>query len=246
MESPEQQPNAPASPAGRVPSRLALIALGLVAGLLATAGGEATYPAFHTDLIYPANFSTLTGAEKTAVRGQVRLRARMTDETRKAMAAFGLLGAMIGAVLGLGGGLAGGSTRSGVEAAVVGAIWGVAAGAGLSRILVPVFFEISDSQTGVPLLLVIHWAIFASLAIVGGWALAWGTGSRDRIVRSIIGAFLAVLFGTLVIDVINFVAFPLYRTHEPVPVKSLARLLLNTGVAIAVAAGAALALRKRR
>jgi hypothetical protein len=234
----------PSSPP--LPSWLLLLGSGLVAGLLATAGGEFTLAAIHPDFQYPAHYETLSAAQKTVVRGQVRFQARSAAETKRSAASFGLLGGALGALLGIAGGLAAGSTGSSVRGAVVGGVWGGAAGVGLSRLLVPAFFEGSDLQTGVVLLLLTHMAIFALIGAAAGMALATGLADGARNRRSMIGGLVGALVGTVLADVTNFIAFPLFRMYEPVPVKLLPRLILNLGIALAVALGAGLAARKRR
>jgi hypothetical protein len=225
---------------------VSLVALaGLIAGLLAAAGGELTYGLFHAQPNYPANLSEMDGAEKTAVRSRVRFETRLLDETNKAAAAFGLLGVAVGVVLGLAAGLAGGSRPPNRTGAVVGGIVGGLAGAGLSLALVPRFLEAADAQTGLPLLFVTHVAIFGAIAAVGGFALGWGLGERRLIVRCMIGAVVGALVGTFVCDVINFVGFPLLRMYEPVSLKIVPRFILMIGVAGAIAFGAALAAGKR-
>jgi hypothetical protein len=244
MQPPETRANGPEASYRRLSIWLVL-ASGLVAGVLATAGGELTYAVIHTDLRYPPNFETLSGVEKTLIRGRVRFQARSADETRKAVAAFGLLGAAVGLVLGLVGAGAGGPKGSSRLAAVAGGVWGAAAGAGLSRLLVPMCLEASDLQTGVLFMLLTHLAIFGGVGAAAGWALAWGSGEHRLTLRCMIGGVVGALLGTMLGDVINLIAFPLLRMYEPVPVKPLPRLILNLWVAIAVAAGVALAARKR-
>ncbi len=245
MSSPERPAGAPAKLKRVVPVSLVVLA-GLIAGLLAAAGGELTYGAFRAQPQYPANLSEMNGAEKTAARSRARFQARLVEETNKAASAFGLLGVMVGVVLGLAAGLARESRPSKRAGAVVGGIAGGLAGAGLSLAVVPRFLETADAQTGLPLLFVTHGAIFGAIAVAGGLALAWGLGERRFIIRCVIGAVLGAIIGTFVFEVINFVAFPLLRMYEPVPLKALPRFILLIGVAGAIAFGAGLGAGKHR
>ena len=245
MSSPEPPVSAPGKRKRVVPVSLVALA-GVIAGLLAAAGGELTYGLFHTQPNFPANFGEMSGAEKTAVRSRVRFETRLADETSKAAAAFGLLGVAVGVVLGLAAGLADGSRPSNRTGAGVCGIVGGLAGAGLSLALVPRFLEAADAQTGLPLLFVTHAAIFGAIAAAGGFALGWGLGERRFIVRCIIGAIVGAVVGTFVCEVINFIGFPLLRMYEPVPLKIVPRFILMIGVAWAIASGAALAAGRRR
>jgi hypothetical protein len=246
MHSAEPPTGAPVTPNRVGPIRKVSLAAGLIAGFLATAAGEPAYQAFHPDLQYPANFSALSTVEKTAVRSRVRFEARVADETNKAMAVFGLLGLATGVILGLAGGLAGGSGRSSLFGTVVGSVLGGLAGAGNSLALIPRFFESSNAQTGLPLLLLTHGAIFAGIGAAGGLALALSLGQPRLLIRSMIGGIIGALIGTFLSEVINFLAFPFLRMYEPVPLQTIPRLVLNLLVATGIALGAGLAAAKRR
>ena len=116
MPSEEPRTNAE-KPSNRVfPLWLLALGSGLIAGSLAAVGGELTYEALHKEPVYPASFSSLGGSERAIVRGVVRFKTKVAVETKKATAAYGLLGVALGVVLGLAGGLAGRSRRVSLRA----------------------------------------------------------------------------------------------------------------------------------
>jgi hypothetical protein len=235
-------------PSNRVfPLWLIILGTGVIAGSLAALGGELTYQALHKEPEYPASFSSLGSSERAIARAVVRHQTRMTVETNKATAAYGLLGVALGVVLGLAGGLASPARRVSLRGAVVGGVLGGLAGAGISMALVPLFFELSDSGiTALPLLFATHAAIFAGIAAAGGAALGGEWGGRKVIVRCMLGAVLGAVLATLAVEIINVAAFGIMRIFEPVPAKSMPRFLVHLGVALGTAFGAVLASRKLR
>jgi hypothetical protein len=226
-----------------------LMALGsaLIAGSLAALGGELTYQALHKEPEYPASFTSLSSSERAVARAVVRFNTRLAVETNKATAAYGLLGVAVGVALGLAGGLAGRSRRVSVRGAAVGGVLGGIAGAGLAMVFVPLFFQLmEDAITALPLLFLTHAAIFAGVGAASGAALGWESGDRRVILRCAVGGVVGALIATLAIEVINVAAFGVMRIFEPVPAKSMARILVNLCVALGTAAGALLAGRKLR
>jgi hypothetical protein len=229
-----------------VPLWLVALGSGLLAGSLAACGGELTYQALYREPQYPASFSTLGSSERGIARAVVRYKTKVVVETNQAMAAFGLLGAALGVVLALAGGLSGSSGRTSPRAAVVGGVLGGVAGAGISMAIVPLFFELSDALTAIPLILLTHATIFAGVGAAGGAALGWQWGDRKVIVRCVIGGIVGALVATLVVEVINVGTFGISRIFEPVPAKSVPRFVVHLGVALCTAVGAVLAGRKFR
>ena len=229
------------------PFWLITVGSALIAGALAALGGELTYPAFHKEPQYPASFSSLSSSERAVARAVVRFNTRVAVETTKATAAYGLLGVALGVALGLAGGLAGRSRHVSLRGAVIGGVLGGIAGAGLSMVFVPLFFHLmAEAITALPLLFLTHAAIFAGVGAVGGAALGWESGDRRIILRCAVGGVVGALVATLAVEVINVAAFGVERIFEPVPAKSMARILVNLCVALGTAVGALLAGRRLR
>jgi hypothetical protein len=139
--------NVDMSPKNRFPLWLVCLGLGLVAGALSTLGGELTYEKLHADPEYPVSFDSLSGSERAIARTQVRFKTKVIVETRQAAAAIGMLGLALGIALGLTGALTAGSQRVSLAGGFIGGVSGALVGAGLSMLLVPVFFDVSNSQT---------------------------------------------------------------------------------------------------
>jgi hypothetical protein len=234
MQSETARTNVDMAPTGRFPLWIVCLGSGLLAGVLAAFGGELIYEKIHVDPEYPATLDSLSGSERSIARAQVRFKTKVVVERNQAMAAYGMLGAALGVILGLTGALVAGSKPVNLAGALVGGVSGGLLGACVSMVLVPVFYDISNSQTGLPLLFLTHLVIFAGLGTAGGQALGWSSGDRKVIVRCMIGGIVGALVGTLVFEVTNFVAFPNLRTFEPVPVKTIPRLIMH----LCVAAGA--------
>ena len=246
MQPEEPRTNAEKSLNRGVPLWLVALGSGLLAGSLAACGGELTYEALHREPQYPESFSSLSSSERAIARGVVRFKTKVVVETNKATAAYGLLGVAVGVVLGLAGGLSGRSGRPSLRGAVGGGVLGGIAGVGISMAVVPLFFELSDATTAVPLILLTHATIFAGIGAAGGAALGWEWGDRKVIVRCVLGGVVGALVATLAGEVINVVAFGIARVFEPVPAKSMPRFLLHLSVALGTAVGAVLAGRKFR
>ena len=185
------------------PLWLITLGSGLIAGSLAGVGGEFTYPALSKEPQYPASHDRLNSSERAVARAQVRFATKVAVGTNEAAAAYGLLGAALGVVLGLAGGLARGSRDPSLGSAAVGGVLGSMAGAGLSMVIVPLFFRFSNGTTSAPLLFLTHAAIFAGVGAAGGTGLGWAWGDRKRIVRCMLGGFVAALVGTVAVDIIN-------------------------------------------
>jgi hypothetical protein len=243
MQSPAPRTNAE-QPSNRLfPFWLLTLGSGLIAGSLAAFVGEFTYEAFHKEPEYPASFDNLGGSERAVARAVVRFKTKAAVDTNKAVAAYGLLGVAVGVALGL----AGGSGRAGLRGAAVGGVLGGIAGAGLSIVLVPLYFQLSDATSALPLLFLTHAAIFAAIGGAGGAALSWESADhRKAIVRCAVGGAVGAVLATLVVEVIDVAAFGITRAFEPVPAKIVPRFLVDLFVAFGAALGAFLASRKHR
>jgi hypothetical protein len=251
MQSETPLPIGVEAPGGRYPLWIVCLGSGILAGLLAAFGGELTYDKIHVDPDFPATLNSMSGSERSIARAQVRFNTKVVVERNQAMAAYGMLGAALGVVLGGTGALVAGSKRINLAGALIGGVSGGLVGIGLSMALVPVFYDVSNSQTGLPWLFLTHLVIFAGIGAVGGLALGWPLGDRKLIIRCMIGGIVGTLVGTLVFEVTNFVAFPNLRTFEPVPLKTIPRLMMHlclaagAGMFIGRAAGKALRTSKR-
>ena len=246
MQSAEPRTRGGETQSRRLPLWLLSLGSGLLGGLLAGFVAELTYGAIHREPVYPALFDSMSGSERAAARARLRYETSLAVQQQQATAAYGMLGLALASVLGLTGGLAGGSKRAPLAGAVGGGILGGLAGAGLSMVLVPVFFELSGDYNRVLLLLLTHLAIFAGVGAIGGLAFGWGLGDRKAMIRCMFGGLVGALVGSFVSEVSNAVAFPLWHMYEPVPVKTRPRLLVHLWVAAGTAVGAGLAAGKLR
>ncbi len=172
-----------ARPGFRLPFWLLTLGVGLGAGLISWAGGEAMFNIFRIEdeVIYPANYKQISGYQKQAVTSQIRGEARIVVERKKAAVTFGLLGLVLGVSLGLTGGLASGSARTAVLGAVVGGLAGTAAGGGLSLAFVPLFFRYQNPESGLIVLFLTHAGIFVGIGAASGLALGLGLGDRPAL-----------------------------------------------------------------
>ena len=174
------------------------------------------------------------------------INTRVAVETTKATAAYGLLGVALGVALGLAGGLAGRSRHVSLRGAVVGGVLGGIAGAGLSMVFVPLFFHLSEAHNRTASAFLDSCGDLRRRRRPPEARPGLGIGRsqdhfqmRDRRHR---GSSVA----TLAVEVINVAAFGIWRIFEPVPAKSMARILVNLCVALGTAVGALLAGRKLR
>ncbi len=221
-----------------LPLWLLTLGAGLVAGLIAWAGGEAMFNMFRIEdaIVYPADYKKISGYQKQNVTARIQGDAMRIVERRKAAASFGLLGLALGVCLGLAGGLAGGSPRTAVSGAVGGGIAGAAVGGGLSYAVVPLFYQYLDPEQGLLVLFFAHAVIFAGLGAAAGSGLGLGLANRSVLAGSIFGGMFGALIGTVAFETANSLAFPLMRTFEPIPSEWLPRMLIY----LCVAAGTAL------
>jgi hypothetical protein len=233
-------------PGLHAPLWLLTLAAGVIVGVVSGQSGEATNSAIGLDIHYPADFASLGGYQKTAVVAMITGDAWRIAVSKRCAAAYGLLGILLGVSLGLVGGWAIGSFRSGLWGVIIGAVAGGAAGAGLSAIVVPIFFRFQNPETdassmGLLLLFLAHATIFAGIGATSGLALAWGSGNRKLIVPALVGGALGAVFGTFAFELINSLLYPLVRTYEPMPSEAVPRILIHVCAAMGTAFGAALA-----
>jgi hypothetical protein len=220
-----------------LPLWLLTLGVGVVSGLIAWAGGEAmsTRIRIQDEAIYPANFRKMGTYEKQAVDAEVQGAALRAVNRKQAAASFGLLGMVLAVGLGLIGGLAAGSPRTAILGALGGGLAGAVAGAGLSWVVVPIFFHFQTPASGLAVLFLSHAAIFCGIGAMAGLALGLGLGNRPALGRAIFGGILGGGFGTVALEIVNSLAFPLMRTLEPIASEPTPRLLTYLYVAILTA-----------
>jgi hypothetical protein len=214
-------------------------AAGLVAGSLGGMLGEVVVSSMPLTIEYPSDYASMGGYQKVAVQAMSTGKATRKLEQKKAATAYGLLAAILGISLGLIGGVASGSARSGVFGAVIGGAFGAAAAAGLSFLLVPLFFKFQDPESGLVVLFLTHAGIFAGIGVASGLALGCGLNNQPALGRALFGGLMGALIGTFAFEAVNSIAFPLEQTFEPMPVERLSRVLahLCVGFFTAVVAG---------
>ncbi len=193
----------------------------------------------------PANYKTLTGYQKEAASSKLVGMARPILERKKAAVSFGLLGLAVGVGLGLIGGWAAGSPRRAGLGAAGGGLAGALAGVGLSWASVPMFFRYLDPETGPQVLFLTHAAIFIAIGGASGLGLGLGLGDGPSSVRAVVGGLLGGLVGTIALETVNSLAFPLMRTFEPIASEWIPRLVMYLCVATAAAFFAGRAIGKR-
>jgi hypothetical protein len=181
----------------------------------------------------------------SGARASAEMKARSVAEAKAAEAfeaslAFGSLGAVLGLTLGLAGGSARGSARAALIAAIVGSFLGGAAGAGMSRVLLPIYFRILDPDHGdLTLAILILGGIWPVIGAAGGAAFGIGLGERGRAVRALLGGLLGALAGVLVYEIVGALVFPLDKTSNPLSATWGTRLFARLAVTTFASAGAA-------
>jgi hypothetical protein len=210
------------------------LAAGVLGGLAAWLGGELTYGAFD---VTPVGTSSIEVARRYALLQEA-------GDIKNAAAAFGILGAASGLALGLAGGLARGSARAALAAAVAGLALGGAAGWGIALVLARVYYQNHDPNSNdLLLLLLVHGGIGSAIGLAGGLAFGIGLGGGGRTLRAALGGLLGAIAGTMFIEVVGALAFPMAKAHRPISEEAGARLLACLALAVFVAAGAAFGAR---
>jgi hypothetical protein len=207
---------------------------GLIAGIASWLVGETVHGRFN-----PPEAAT-SGPRPTA-----EMKARFVGEaqaatTLEATFAFGSLGLVLGLTLGLAGGFVRGSARAAWIAAIVGSILGGAAGAGMSRALLPIYFRFFDPDHGDLILAIwIQGGIWPVIGAAGGAAFGIGLRDRGRAVRALLGGLLGGLAGMLVYEMLGAVVFPLEGTSHPLSATWGTRLFARLALTTLASAGAA-------
>ena len=229
--------------AWRLPLWLLTLAAGLISGLISWAHGEVAFVKFRAEreMVYPENYRLLSGYQKQSVTSQVVGVAQQVAERKKSAASFGFLGLVLGMSLGLVGGWMGGSLRKAVSGAIGGALAGAAAGGGVSWVAVPLFFRFNDLDSGMIFLFMTHAAIFIAVGGACGLALGLGMADRKATAGALFGGLMGGFIGTIALETVYSLTFPLMRTLEPIASEPTPRLLTYLCVAVCTALFAGLA-----
>jgi hypothetical protein len=245
--------------AGRqLPLWLLTLAAGLVTGSFSWLAGQVTQGAFPVAIETPPEVAKMApGPDRSAIIAQLLRQAWRASERNKAVAAYGLLGALLGVALGVIGGWSRGSARLGWRGAIGGGLTAAVVGAGLSWLLAPHMFRLQDAAQGadsdfssrfLQIHCMYHAVIGAGVGLAAGLALGWGLGDRASLGRALIGGFFGALAGVFLFEMANTLASPLGHAETPLPEESLPRLAMYLGVAggAAFLAGLAAPARPRR
>jgi MFS family permease len=167
--------------------------------------------------------------------------------TRNAATAYALVGGILSLILGvIAGCFLGPLSNPRVFAAgIVGSVLGSSLGAASSYALTPIYFH-RMGTADVTLSLLIHLGIWTTLGAAAGVAFGVGSGSRDVLVRSLLGGITGAALGTLLFD-ISGAFFPLARTERPLSEEAGTRLAANIVLCLCVVSGVVIvALQKTR
>jgi hypothetical protein len=158
---------------------------------------------------------------------------------------FTALGGLLGLALGLAGGLAQRSAFACVSTAILGLLLGTAVGGCISYVVLPIFFQRYDPQSGSLVLpLLNHGAIWLAVGAVGGLAFGLGLGGRGRWKATLVGGITGALAATVVYELIGALAFASSKTDLPLSSSSTTRGMALLLVGSFSAIGAALAARQ--
>ena len=205
---------------------------GLLAGLLAFAGGEATYQIIPIENVA----KDLMGTKVFQPNPETRSVGLM----KNGAVAFGLLGLCLGGCLGLAGGLARRSTSGAIAGTLLGAVLGMALGAGVSLASLRWFVNerLLHAEYSLHLSLGMHGLIWGSVGAAAGLAFAVGLGKPRLCLPSLIAGFLGALLGAIAFDLIGAACFYDAECDEPISItwvtRLMARLLVTLGAALTV------------
>jgi MFS family permease len=157
--------------------------------------------------------------------------------TQNAAVAYALLGAILSLILGVTAGCLLGrfSIPRVLAAGLAGVVLGASLGAASSYGLTPIYFSRMETAD-VTLSLLIHLGIWTAVGAASGVAFGVGSGSRDVLVRSLIGGITGAALGTLLFDITG-ACLPLARTERPLSEEAGTRLAANIVLCLCVASG---------
>ena len=156
---------------------------------------------------------------------------------QNAAVAYALLGAILSLILGVTAGCFLGrfSTPRVLAAGFAGIVLGASFGAASSYGLTPIYFH-RMGTADVTLSLLIHLGIWTAVGAASGVAFGLGSGSRDVLVRSLVGGITGAALGTVLFD-ISGAFFPLAHTERPLSEEAGTRLAANIVLCLCVASG---------
>jgi hypothetical protein len=232
---PAEKPSSP----GR--TWLLVLAAGLLAGLAGFGIGEAGPKLFRPSL----EFSPELMQNRMRIPAETD-RRRTVAEDQSAALAYGALGMVLGLALGVAGGLTRRSPRASIAAGVVGLVLGGAAGAGMTRVLLPIYHATraalseADHNNDLALALRTHGGIWLAIGAAAGLALGIGLGGGARMARALIGGIIGAGIAAVIYDFGGGILFPVAETFRPMAIEMIPRLSAHLAVALCVAAGALL------
>ncbi len=237
----EKTPESDAMPSTR-PLK-ALLAAGLVAGLIAWLGGEASRDLFQPRR-RPVNAKGITLLVASPRQQEVA-------EERNAGLAFVWLGASLGGCLGIAGGLVRRDRRSGLRASGFGLVAGALGCAAVSLALLPLYDSYrrghpDEASRDLMYPLLVHAGIWSIAGAAGGAAFALGLGRRKGIAQAAIGGLVGAIAGTIAYELIGVAAFPNAATTQFVSSSWPTRLMARGAVALLAALGIAEAMKPTR
>ncbi len=237
-KSPLEPAKSPSSP-GR--TWQLVLAAGFLAGLAGFGIGEAGPKLFRPSYELPPEIRRDSGQ----IPLETERRAEVSRDQSAALA-YGGLGMVLGLALGVAGGLARRSPRASIAAGVVGLALGGAAGAGMTRVLLPVYQATQaaateeDRNTDLVLALRTHGGIWLAVGAAAGLALGTGLGGGARMARALIGGVIGAGAATVIYEFGGAILFPVAQTFRPMALQMVPRLCAHLAVASCVAAGALL------
>ena len=159
------------------------------------------------------------------------------NAAQNAAVAYALLGAILSLILGVTAGCFLGrfSIPRVLAAGLAGVVLGASFGAASSYALTPIYFH-RMGTADVTLSLLIHLGIWTAVGAASGVAFGVGSGSRDVLVRSLVGGITGAALGTLLFD-ISGAFLPLARTERPLSEQAGTRLAANIVLCLCVAIG---------
>jgi len=212
---------------------------GLIAGFSSWLIGEATHGRFGPPTLVAISGSG--GGFLSASDVHKLDMAKRAAQTLDATLVFGSLGAVLGLTFGLAGGFARGSARAALSAAIAGLICGGIVGAGVTQVILPIYFEVFNSDTNDLIVGILFYMVISSaIGAVGGAVFGSGLADRSCAVRAAVGGLLGAAAGVLVYQIVGAVAFPIAETTSPISATWGTRLLARLAVTILASVGVAM------